>query len=108
MEQRAISREMVLAAVQKPDKTYPEVDGDTKFIRKVHGSKVHVVCKPLPKEDKWLVKSVWIRGEDDSRRPVQYKRFPSRRPSASRGRSESRWIFLGLIVLAIIFYLLTR
>lgn len=57
MDQRAVSQEMVLQAIHKPNRTYPESDGATKFIRKVYGSKVHVVCKPLPQENKWLVKS---------------------------------------------------
>ncbi len=109
MEQRIISEEMVLATVQMPDRTYPEADGDTKFIRKVYRGKVHVICKPLPEENKWMVKSVWIRGEDDFGRPTHHKRYLSKRPStAAPGGSVNLWLFLVLIVLVTILYLLTR
>ena len=65
MQLRVISEDMVMKAIRKPDKTYLEDDGDTKFIRKVDGVSLHVICKPLPDEQKWLVKSAWVRGEDD-------------------------------------------
>jgi Domain of unknown function (DUF4258) len=65
MQLRAITEEMILKTIRNPDSTYIEDDGDTKFIRKVDGVKLHVVCKPLPDEAKWLVKSTWVRGEDD-------------------------------------------
>jgi hypothetical protein len=65
MQLRAITEEMVLKTIRNPDRTYIEDDGDTKFIRQVDGVKLHVVCKPLPEEAKWLVKSTWVRGEDD-------------------------------------------
>ncbi|MFN8377718.1 MAG: DUF4258 domain-containing protein [Anaerolineae bacterium] len=65
MQLRVITEDMVVKAIRKPDKTYLEDDGDTKFIRKVDGANLQVICKPLPDEDKWLVKSAWVRGEDD-------------------------------------------
>ena len=65
MQLRAITEEMVLKTIRNPDSTYIEDDGDTKFIRQVDGVKLYVVCKPLPDEAKWLVKSTWVRGEDD-------------------------------------------
>lgn len=52
MEQRVISEEMVLQVVTTPYRTYLEDDGDTKFVAKVDGAIVHVVCKPLPDQGK--------------------------------------------------------
>ena len=104
MQQRGISKEMVYAAIHSPDKFYPESDGDTKFIRRVNGRQVFAICKPLPEEDKWLVKSTWVRGEDDHRRPTRY-----RRPS-NRSADVQLLVSLGLalVVILIIVYLLTR
>ncbi|WP_343421507.1 DUF4258 domain-containing protein [Candidatus Flexifilum breve] len=61
MLERQISEELVIWTVLTPDRTYFEDDGDTKFIRRMDGGNIHVVCKPLPEEEKWLVKSVWFR-----------------------------------------------
>lgn len=68
---RKISQSLVQTALSKPDDRQPEADGDTEFIksvdRKGEKRKLHVIAKPLPEEgkDAWLVKTVWIRGEDD-------------------------------------------
>ncbi len=48
MELRAITEEMVLKAIRNPERTYIEDDGDTKFISRVNGVRLHVVCKSLP------------------------------------------------------------
>lgn len=58
-QQRKITKDMVMKAIQDPDKREFEDDGDTKFIRRVTGREVHVVCKPVPEENTWLVKSAW-------------------------------------------------
>ena len=65
LELRRISREMVVKTIRNPNKQFTESNGHIKFIRKVHGAKVHAICKPIPEENKWLVISVWVRGEDD-------------------------------------------
>ena len=97
LEQRKITQEMVLATIQKPDRSYPERDGDTKFIRKINGAKVHVVCKPLPEENKWLVKSAWIRGEYDSQNLAQRKN--------SYTASELRWVRIYFYLMLALFAL---
>lgn len=66
IELRKITREMVIQTIQDPNSQYTEPNGNIKFIRKVSGCKIHAVCKPLPEENKWLVVSVWVRGEDDN------------------------------------------
>ncbi|MBC7814566.1 MAG: DUF4258 domain-containing protein [Burkholderiales bacterium] len=65
MKLRRISDDMVLNAISKPDRREQEDDGDTKFIKTISGRPLHVVAAHLPDEKKWLVKSVWVRGEND-------------------------------------------
>lgn len=113
MQLRSITEEMVLKTIRNPDRTYIEEDGDTKFIRKVDGVKLHVVCKPLPDEGKWLVKSTWVRGEDDHGNRVDRNgRYLGKR---KRGEPRSAFspgnvlLFVALIVLVmLLLYFLTR
>ncbi|MEL6272385.1 MAG: DUF4258 domain-containing protein [Chloroflexota bacterium] len=71
MAVRGMSRRLVQSTVDGADHKKREDDGDTQFIRSVTrgGDKrtAHVIAKPLPEEgrDVWLVKTVWVRGEDD-------------------------------------------
>jgi hypothetical protein len=65
LRQRRLTREMVISAVQSPDKREREADGDTEFIRTINGRKVHVIGLYLADERKWLIKSTWVRGEED-------------------------------------------
>lgn len=55
---------MVYQTVANPTKKYPS-DKTTKFIKNVHNRKMHVVAQFLKEEKKWLVVSVWVRGEED-------------------------------------------
>jgi len=66
MERRAISKEMVRRALADPDKTFLGHSNESvKFIKKINNRNTHVIATLLP-EKKWLIVSVWIRGEDDS------------------------------------------
>jgi hypothetical protein len=65
LRQRRLTREMVISAVQSPDKREPEPDGDTEFIKTINGRRVHVIGLYLADERKWLIKSTWVRGEED-------------------------------------------
>jgi NADPH-dependent 7-cyano-7-deazaguanine reductase QueF-like protein len=71
MNLRSITEANIASALNKYDKTVAEKDGDTRFIKAIPragGKKqLHVVAMPMPKEgkDTWLIKTVWIRGEDD-------------------------------------------
>ena len=69
---RRISKRHIQAALEKPDDTVREDDGDTRHIKAVKRGNnqhrdLHVVAKPMPHrgKDTWLIKTVWIRGEDD-------------------------------------------
>lgn len=62
---RQVSKGMIKQTVNKPDGREPESDGDTKFIKVINGREIHSVAKPLPDQDAWLIKTVFVRGEDD-------------------------------------------
>lgn len=96
-----------------PDRTYLEDDGDTKFICRVDGARLHVVCKPVPEEDKWLVKSTWVRGEDDLGKPyTRSRRYTDRsKPVMPRiGLAFFNLLFAAgaLALLALLIYTFTR
>lgn len=61
---RRVSQSMIEQTVSQPQGREKEDDGDTQFHRTVNGRKVHVVAKPLER-DEWLVKTVWVDDEDD-------------------------------------------
>lgn len=49
-----------------PDRTHPTGKAQTtKFIRELNGRVIHVVGTYLSDQKKWLIVSVWVRGEDD-------------------------------------------
>jgi len=70
MKTRRVSSQMIGTAIANPDERRYEDDGDTRFIKTVRGRLLHVVAKPLPDQDSWLVKTVWVRGEDDPTVPL--------------------------------------
>jgi hypothetical protein len=131
MAQRIISEDMVRYTIALPDKTYLEEDGDTKFIRTIAGVRLHVVCKPIPDEDKWLVKSTWVRGEDDFGNTVDRSAYykgkqqrystptprtpqqPHPRPVPTQPAASGIWLNVVLLLLLIaliggLIYLLAR
>jgi hypothetical protein len=62
---RKVTQAMMVSAITQPDRKQVEDDGDTRFIKDVRNRNVQVVATYLNDEKKWLVKSVWVRGEDD-------------------------------------------
>jgi hypothetical protein len=62
---RRITQDMIVTAIRQPDQKLLEDDGDTRFIKQISGRNVQVVSTYLTDEKKWLVKSAWVRGEDD-------------------------------------------
>lgn len=67
MKRRRITQEMIVNAIKKPDRQEREADGDTKFIKIIDKRNVHVVSLYLQDQKQWLVKSAWVRGEEDSK-----------------------------------------
>lgn len=68
MYQRAVSKSLIQKTVNDPDKREREADGDIEFIKEVKRSggrkNLHVVAMSKGK-DTWLIKTVFVRGEDD-------------------------------------------
>lgn len=64
-KQRYVTQERIEQALTNPDKTINLEDNKTKFIRVINERQFQVVATYLPKEDKWLVISAWVRGEED-------------------------------------------
>lgn len=71
---RRVSKPMIEQTIRQPDKTKQESDGDTAFSKRINGRQVQVVAKPLPDQDAWLVKTTFVRGEDDPNILVRYAR----------------------------------
>jgi len=67
--ERARSRKMELYPIERtildPDKKISLGEQKFKFFKNVAGRHYQLVATFLPKEDKWLIISVWIRGEED-------------------------------------------
>lgn len=65
IQSRTITQDAVYLTVNSADQKYKTDNNGVKFIKTVKGRKVHVVANYLEKEHKWLIVSVWVRGEDD-------------------------------------------
>ncbi|AKM81586.1 MAG: hypothetical protein UT13_C0001G0626 [Candidatus Pacebacteria bacterium GW2011_GWF2_38_9] len=67
--ERARSRKMELSLIEKvvanPDKKFDLEENKSKFLKTIDGRRYQVVATYLQKENKWLVISVWVRGEED-------------------------------------------
>ncbi|PIR61803.1 MAG: hypothetical protein COU66_01835 [Candidatus Pacebacteria bacterium CG10_big_fil_rev_8_21_14_0_10_44_11] len=61
---RLVTQEMVYQVVTTFQTKYA-VDQSTKFVKTIKQRKLQVVANYLKKEDKWLIISVWVRGEED-------------------------------------------
>jgi hypothetical protein len=66
LKQRWITEDAIESVLRTPDWTGPGSKPDTvKFVRALNGRQVQVVGKYLQDQDRWLILSVWVRGEDD-------------------------------------------
>lgn len=65
LQKRRISQAAVAKAIAAPDTKEAEGDGDVVFKKVYQGRNYHVVALWLPDERRWLVKSAWVRGEED-------------------------------------------
>lgn len=66
VKDRSITQDAVASVMRQPEKTFPgKKRGTTKFIRTLNNRRIHVVASYLADQKKWLVVSVWVRGEDD-------------------------------------------
>jgi hypothetical protein len=67
MLMRRITRDMVSKALEKPDRKENESDGDIEHIRTINGRQLHVIAFYKADQKKWIVKSTWVRGEEDQK-----------------------------------------
>ncbi len=66
LKERSISLEAAESVLRNPEETEPGSKEDTvKFIRTLHDRNIQLVGKYLPDQNKWLILSAWVRGEDD-------------------------------------------
>ena len=65
LKDRSINYSHIADVVNYPDKKFLKDDQTNKFIKTINGRKIHTVANYLKKEKKWLIISVWVRGEDD-------------------------------------------
>lgn len=96
LELRRLNEDMVIQVMRNPNKTHEIDDGKMKFIGKSMGAKVHAVCKPLPEENKWLVITLWARGEEDP------GHFINRRKSQGNEQFNFTTLYVVLVFLIII------
>ena len=66
MRLRGITTEMIAHTLAKPHSTQPQKDDATKYIRFINRREHHVIAFYNAKQQRWIVKSTWIRGENDS------------------------------------------
>lgn len=72
LKERSISEDNVAMVIHRSDEKVSKADGKTKFIKTINDRLIHVVAEFLSSENKWLVISVWVRGEED-RVPLAWK-----------------------------------
>lgn len=67
--ERAKLRNIELSVIEQiilsPEQKINLKDGKFKFIKNINNRRYQVVAADVKKENKWLVISVWVRGEDD-------------------------------------------
>jgi hypothetical protein len=66
MQLRDITTQMIAEALANPHSTQEAREGDTKYIRFFNRRELHVIAFYKANQKKWIVKSTWIRGENDS------------------------------------------
>ncbi len=102
MDLRRINEDMIIQIMRKPNAMHNLEDGKIKFIGKAMGAKVHAIGKPIPEENKWLVISLWVRGEEDSGNFVN--RGTHRRKSPDSFSKISATMFFLLIFFVVMMY----
>ena len=65
MELRSITASMISHALANPHSIQDESDESVKYIRFTDGRQLHVIAFYNPNQKKWIVKTVYVRGESD-------------------------------------------
>lgn len=103
---RRVSEDMAIQVMQNPDAIKRVEDGKIKFMGRSRGANVHVIGRTIPEENKWLVVSLWVRGEDDAGKPTHYRGYRGNKS----GPMPAIYIyaplfFLAIIIAIVLFYL---
>lgn len=64
-KQRYVTQNRIEQTLMYPENSFLIEEEKTKFIRNIDGRQFQVIATYLPKENKWLVISVWVKGEED-------------------------------------------
>lgn len=65
LSERSLTKDQIVEVINSPQLTKPIAQTQTtKFIKTINDRRIHVVAS-LSSEKKWLVISVWVRGEED-------------------------------------------
>lgn len=65
MDKRSISFDKIWSVINHPDKSFKRDNKSKKFIKKINDRNYHAIATYLPDEEKFLIISAWVRGEDD-------------------------------------------
>lgn len=65
LKDRSLSQDSIYKTLQNPDFKKEMGRDKTKFFRTLNKRKVQVVASYLNEERKWLIISVWVRGEEN-------------------------------------------
>ena len=103
LDLRRIGEDMVIQVMRSPSTTHRMDDGKIKFIGKSMGAKVHVIGKPIPEQNKWIVISLWVRGEDDAGNFVSRRTY-RREKSDALSRMYTTMFLLLIFFLIFMFY----
>ena len=104
LDLRRIGEDMVIQVMRKPTASHKIDDGKIKFVGKSMGAKVHAICKPLPEENKWLVITLWVRGEDDAGNFVKYGKSYRLSHRKDRGLYSRIYGLLFALIILVIFF----
>lgn len=67
LKQRWITEDVVESVLRSPDRTEPgSKPGTVKFVRTLNGRQVQLIGTYLQDQDRWLIVSAWVRGEEDA------------------------------------------
>lgn len=63
---RSLSKNQIYQTINRPDQTKAgKKAGTTKFFKTLKQRRIQVIASELKKENKWLIISLWVRGETD-------------------------------------------
>jgi len=62
---RGIELSVIEKVILNPEHKINLKDGKFKFIKKIYDRHYQVIASEVKKENKWIVISVWVRGEND-------------------------------------------